>query len=172
MKKNLPCQRRGFTLMEVIVSLAIIITAIISIITLISFSISGIAANKSKIISFGLAQEGLEIVRNIRDNNWLSNKRLESNWRDGLLAGNYIVQYNSASLVTFSSVPLKLNSNGFYQYSSGTNTNFYRKIIISDVDANQFKTVVEVTWQEKGRSQITKAESRLYNWSKDEEIEE
>jgi len=170
MKKKqagLPAGRQGFTLMEVIISLAIIIVALISVISLISFSISGIVENKSKITAFGLAQEGLEIVRNIRDNNWLNHKRTISDWRDGLESGTYRVQYNSVSLLSFNSTPLKIDNNGFYGYS-GTPTNFYRKITISDIDNNQFKVVVEVSWNERGRNLAMTAESRIYNWLKEE----
>lgn len=168
MKKSLPRQRRGFTLMEVIVSLAIIITALISVITLISSGVSGIAFSKTKITAFGLAQEGLEIVRNVRDNNWINYKRTVSDWRDGLSAGNWCVQYNSQNLLAYSAVPLKTDSNGFYQYDSGNNTIFYRRIIISNINDNQFKVIARVTWQERGKTQTMEAESRLYNWMKEE----
>lgn len=161
--------KKAFTLMEVIISLAIITTALISIIALIVSSISGISANESKITAFGLAQEGLEIVRSIRDNNWLDYKRTAENWRDGLEAGIYRVQYNSPALLADSHIPLRIDGNGFYRYS-GILTKFYRKIIVSDVDGddNQFKVVVEVSWQEKGRDLTMTAESRLYNWLKEE----
>jgi len=159
--------KKGFTLMEVIVAIAIITVALISIISLISFSISGIVANGSKTTAFGLAQEGLEIVRSIRDNNWLDYKRTTADWRDGISAGDYRVQYNSASLLAYSYVPLRIDANGFYRYS-GALTKFYRKVTISNIDDNQFKVVVEVSWKEKSRNLNMIAESRLYNWLKEE----
>jgi len=140
---------------------------LISIISLISFSISGIVTNGSKTTAFGLAQEGLEIVRSIRDNNWLNYKRTSADWRDGLSAGDYRVQYNSTSLLSYSYTPLRIDVDGFYRYS-GIPTKFYRKITISDVDDNQFKVVAEVSWQEKGRNLQMTAESRLYNWLKED----
>jgi len=156
--------KKGFTLIEVIIAISIIVVGIISCIALISSSISGVTAGKSKIIAAGLAQEGVEIVRNIRDNNWTNYKRTIDTWRDGLNEGNWLVQHNNQSLIPYLSVQLKKDSNGFYQYDNGADMGFYRKINISYVGDNQIKVLSEVTWQEKGRNQSIQIENRLYNW--------
>jgi len=155
--------------MEVIVSVGIIMVVLVTVIGLITFSISGIRLNKSKTIAFGLAQEGLEIVKNICDNNWLSGKRSVSNWRDGLEEGDHLVQYDSGILMPFSSVPLKLDANGFYQYdsASGIETIFYRKINIQYIDDDQIKVTVQITWRELGKNQSLSSEVRFYNWLKE-----
>jgi len=168
-KKGLPAHWRGFSMIEVVIAVSIITTALIASLALITSSISSIQLNKTKIIATGLAQEGLEIVRNIRDNNWLDYKRSSINWLDGLSAGDYRVQYDSESLLAFSPTPLKIDSNGFYKYGdSGTNTPFYRKITIQIVDENQIKVTAVVSWTEKRRSEIVSAETRLYNWLRED----
>lgn len=167
-KKSLPAGRQGFTLMEVIVAVAIIITALIACISLITSSISSIKGNKLKIIATGLAQEGLEIVRNIRDNNWLNYKRKAEDWRDGLSAGDYLVEFNRESLLPFVSTPLRIKPNERYQYYEGDNTPFYRKITIQDIDTSQFKVIAEVSWQEGQRNNLVRAETRFYNWLEEE----
>lgn len=155
---------KSFTLMEVIISISIISTALVVSVALITFSLSGIRGGRSKIIAAGLAQEGIEIVRNIRDSNWISDKRSPSNWKDGLGAGYWRVQYNQAGLLSFSNTPLRIDTNGFYRYDSGSSTKFYRRISIEHIGSNQIKVVSEVTWQEQGRSQNLQLEDRLYNW--------
>jgi prepilin-type N-terminal cleavage/methylation domain-containing protein len=167
-------QKSGFTLIEVIISIAIVVIALISALSLITFSTTSIRINKSKIIAAGLVQEGLEIVKNIRDNNWLHNcpacdRRTTGTWRTGLNAGDSRVQYNLENLLSFSSVPLKIDSNGFYQYDSGSNTSFYRRINIYYIPGNddQIKVIAEVTWTEKGGIQSVSAETRYYNWLKE-----
>ena len=160
MKKNI----KGFTLMEVIIAIAVIITALITLIALISFVVSGLRPAEFRLIAVNLAQEGLEIVRNIRDSNWLSYKRAPENWRDGLSTGDYRAQYNQFALLSWADSFLKIDSNGFYQYDSGSDTSFKRKITIEHMGNNQIKAVSEITWQEKGKSYSVEAESRLYNW--------
>jgi type II secretory pathway pseudopilin PulG len=158
---------KGFTLLEILVAMGVIISVLTSALILITLSVSSTKTTRMKIIAISLSQEGLEIVRNIRDNNWLAGKRTPFNWRDGIGSDlgptNYRVQYDSSALLPFSTVPLKL-SNNFYQYASGENTLFYRKIIIERIGANQIKVVSEVTWTEGGRNNIISAETRLYNW--------
>lgn len=162
--KKQKIKNKGFTLMEVIIAVAIVTTALAVLIALVSFSVSGVGPGKSKLIAVNLSQEGIEIVRNIRDSNWLSYKRSPENWRDGLDADDYRVQYDELALLSFSDIPLKIDSEGFYQYDSGSNTPFYRKISLEHIGNNQIKVVSEVTWQEKGRTQSVQAEERLYNW--------
>jgi uncharacterized protein (TIGR02598 family) len=170
--KKIQNLKSGFTLMEVIVSIAIITTALIAAIGLISFSITSIRINKSKIIAAGLVQEGLEIVKNIRDNNWLHNcpacdRRTTATWRIGLDVGDWRVQYNLENLLFFDSVPLKIDSSGFYQYNNGSNTSFYRRVNIQYVSDDQIKVTAEVTWVERGSTQSVIAETRYYNWLKE-----
>lgn len=165
-------KNKAFTLIEVIISIAVILTALISAISLITFSTTGIRINKSKIIAVGLAQEGLEIVKNIRDNNWLHNcpacdRRTADTWRIGLEVGDWRIQHDTENLLSFSATPLKLDSSGFYQYGNGSSTPFYRRVNIQYIDDNQIKVVSEITWTEGG-NQTVSVEARYYNWLKEE----
>lgn len=150
--------------MEVIIAITVIVFALLALISLISSSVSGLKPGGPKLTAVNLAQEGLEIVRNIRDSNWLAGKRTPANWRDSLAEGDYRVQYDIAGLLVYSSDVFKIDANGFYQYASGSDTLFKRKITISHIGNNQIKAVAEVTWQEKSKSYNVEAESRLYNW--------
>lgn len=153
----------GFTLLEIIVAMGVIISILTSALVLITLSVNSTKTTRLKIIAISLSQEGLEIVRNIRDNNWLAGRRTALNWRQDMDPGDYRVQYNYSGLLAFSTTPLKIN-NGFYQYGSGDNTLFYRKITIEHIGNNQIRVISEITWSERGRNQIISAETRLYNW--------
>ncbi len=63
--------RDGFTLPEVIVAIAVLVLVIFSATNLVVSIIRTNAENIHAITAYGLAQEGLEAVRNIRDSNWL-----------------------------------------------------------------------------------------------------
>jgi type II secretory pathway pseudopilin PulG len=162
--KSLPVGRQGFTLMEVIISMGLIVTALVTCIALVTFSISSARSGKSKLIAVNLAQEGLEIVRNIRDSNWLAQKRTADTWRDGLGEGDWWVQYDSLGLLASGSDNLLIDDDGFYQYASGSYTPFRRTITITHIDGNRIKVEAEINWQERGKSYSYKVEDRLYNW--------
>jgi prepilin-type N-terminal cleavage/methylation domain-containing protein len=153
--------RQGFSIVEVLVAISVITIGITGAMNLINFTISSVTMSKSQTIAVNLTQEGMEVIRSIRDSNWLENVV----WDSGLGAGDYQVQYDNNSLLLLSGNPvLKIDSNGFYQYDSGTDTRFKRKMTISDVSANEIKVVSEVTWDERGKSYNTSVETRLYDW--------
>lgn len=63
--------RKGFSLPEVMVSIALLAGVVISSTNLLVSSTRSNNSNAERITAFYLAQEGVELVRNIRDSNWL-----------------------------------------------------------------------------------------------------
>lgn len=63
--------KKGFTLPEVLVSIAVIVMVVMAATNLLVASIRANAVNINTLVAYGLAQEGIEAVRNIRDSNWL-----------------------------------------------------------------------------------------------------
>lgn len=58
--------------MEIVFVLGIIIIAFVGILTLIIANIVGSDVSKTRIVASNLAREGIEVVRQIRDSNWLA----------------------------------------------------------------------------------------------------
>jgi len=85
MKKNVKKIRssRGFTLVEVIISIAILVMVIFASTSLLVSIIRSNANNMNTLIAYGLAQEGLEGVRNMRDSDWLLNANFQADLPDG-----------------------------------------------------------------------------------------
>jgi len=82
-------KRRGFTLLEVIIAIFILTVGAGASFALIQQTLLASSLIEFKIIAAYLAQEGIEIVRNIRDTNWLQEQRntdpaKSSPWDDGL----------------------------------------------------------------------------------------
>lgn len=150
--------------MEVIVAIGIISLVTGAVMFSISLSLSSASRTKNNLIAAGLAQEGLEIVRNIRDKDWHSGKAFGAS----LPNGSYRVDWNSQSLISFSDTFLKKDSNGLYNYSSGQDSIFKRKIIIENSVQNpptiEKVAKVEVSWSEKSGPKMIQAELRLFNW--------
>lgn len=158
--------------MEVIISVAIVVTALVASIALISFSISGISSNKNKLIAASLAQEGLEIVRNIRDSGWFQGYTgpvdpLGNDWKEIFGEQTYRVEYNTQQLLGAGDSTLYKDATGFYSHdNSGIATPFSRTITINYISGGdtQIRVVCNVVWEEKGRPRSITAETRLYNW--------
>lgn len=64
-------QRKGFTLIELIVTIGVLSLGILAVIALSGKSYGALSLQKNKLIGMNLAKEGIEIMRNIRDENWL-----------------------------------------------------------------------------------------------------
>lgn len=164
-RKNSDSMRnKGFTLIEVIVSMSIISFVSVGIMFSITLSLSSANRAKNNLIAANLAQEGLEIVRSIRDRDW----HLGSAFGTSLANGTYRVDWNSQSFISFSDVFLKKDSVGLYGYMTGPDTIFKRKIIIEDSVQNpaavEKVAKVEISWDEKGKPKLIQAEIRLFNW--------
>lgn len=76
----------GQGLIEALIAVSIILAAIISTLTLIISSINAGRVSIDKLIAASLAREGIEIVRNIRDGNWIDPSGVD--WSDGIIATN------------------------------------------------------------------------------------
>ena len=157
---------KSFTLLEVILAITILTTAAAGAFILIIQVISASAIVESKLIASYLAQEGIEIVKNIRDANWLQ----KNNWCENLDEGDWEADYTSSDLsISFGSgTYLYIDANGFYCYSPSSNqTKFKRKITISKevAEPDRLKVSVEVQWEDRGKThQHIIVQAYLYNW--------
>ncbi len=78
-------KKRGFTLPELLVAMSVIVLVIFASTNLVISIIRSNTDNINTMIAYGLAQEGLEGVRNMRDSNWLLGAQF-----DGQLKGTVI----------------------------------------------------------------------------------
>lgn len=164
-------QNRGFTLIELVIAIFILAVAIIGVYNAYSTVVVLTAGASSRLTAAYLVQEGIEIVRNMRDNNWLQGR-----WAEGLLGCEYGCEADYKTGTSSEVTPLRdyptggnylkiNNDNGFYSYdSTGSPTKFKRKIIITPQGADVLKIFVSVTWEEKDETFEIRAEEYLYNW--------
>lgn len=165
----------GISIVEVIVAILIITMGMVGVLSLVIQNIQAQYINKNILIASGLAQEGLELVRNVRDLNWLTPG---NDWNKYIASGvvnatiTYTIDYsgsinplvgslddNGARLYTNG-----VSGNGFYTHTETvTPTNFYRLMtVINHTDYLDVKCTIR--WQEGTENHDYTAETYLYNW--------
>lgn len=79
-------QAKGVTLLETVIAIGVILIGVVAMITLIIGSVRAGEATKQEVIGLNLAREGLEVVRGVRDDNWLKAEDGDAltNWDSGL----------------------------------------------------------------------------------------
>ena len=167
----------GFTLIEVIIAIFLIIVGMVGALIAIQNIFPSIRIVSSQLTAAYLTQEGIEIVRNIRDTNWLNNRDWNVYIFDTCILGcnssyvcNCQADYTSQSLSEFTGGYLKID-NGFYTYNSSPSaiqTPFVRKITVAsttDIDGRPRMDVeVSVSWRVGGKNYQASTTEYLYNW--------
>ena len=168
--------KNGFTLLEMIMAIFVITVGILGIMSLIQKAMVSTSISSSRLAAVYLAQEGIEIVRNTRDVNWLEVGILANSWDEGLTACGgigFIADYNHSygpdqidpTFPCYAGQPLNIDSDGFYGYSSGIQTKFKRKIIVTTASDPDIRNVsVEVSWQDRMMPYSLSVQENLYNW--------
>lgn len=161
-------QTKGFTIIELVITIFILSFAVVGIFAAFSVMATLTYDATDRLTAAYLGQEGIEIVRNIRDTNWLGMDALSGgSWTDGLTSSavnNNIncdtsspcqADYLSTQMAYMGDVYLRINSDGFYNYTDGTATKFKRDITITPLtDFGEkadhiIKVTVKVSWDQK-----------------------
>lgn len=84
----------GFTLIEVIATFGILVAGLVPLLVAIQLGIRAGTESSNRLIALYLAQEGIELVRNIRDANWASG----ASWDDEVSGdGDHYADYSLAT---------------------------------------------------------------------------
>lgn len=145
----------GFTLVELMVVVVVLSIGLIGAMNLVARTFIQARLISSKLVAAYLAQEGMEIVRNIRDTNWIQG----NDWDLGIGDGNQQADYNDQALTAYQNSFLKFD-NSFYTYDSGTDTKFKRKINIQK-SGDEISVTVTISWD----SHEIQAFEKIYNWN-------
>jgi len=160
----------GISIIEVVVAMMIIAMGMIGVLSLVIQNVESQYINKNVLIASGLAQEGLELVRNVRDLNWLTpgNTFNQSIVGDG----TFVIDYSGRNSINTAinsineaGAKLYVDSNGFYTHvsSGNTPTNFYRLITVVD-NTDYLDVKCTIRWKDGTQNHNYTAETYLYNW--------
>lgn len=166
---------QGFLILEAVISIFIVGTTMVTFMLVLATAFRQNINNRDYAIASGLAQEGVELIRNIRDNNWKENQTAFDGNGTFKFPSNGCYQYDFYSIASklsscsASLTKLKLGTsgqrNGLYQYSLGNSTKFSRKITISG-SADERNVTSEVFWRPAGGTSdvSVKVVDVLNNW--------
>jgi prepilin-type N-terminal cleavage/methylation domain-containing protein len=168
---NIFKKEKGFTLLEMLISIMIVTIGVLGIYTAVFRYTKNTQQERENLIASYLCQEGIEIVKNIRDSNWVGS----ATWNTGLTscgAGCEIDYDNNGGdgvtngLTAWSDPGNFLYidaTTGLYKYehiSTDIETPWTRKIIIDTGTTDVLKITVIVYW---GSNSMTVNED-IYNW--------
>jgi hypothetical protein len=171
--------KNSFTLLEAIFSITILILTIVGAFALVQLTLGFTPITQQKLIASYLVQEGIEIVKNIRDTNWIEGAQ---NWDNDIFCClappfncptlpcecNCQADYDTQTLSPYDGgdfLNIENHPSNKYGYGAGTPTKFKRKITVKmDTTTSTFQVLVEVKWEERGREHSVKGMENLYNW--------
>ena len=150
-------------MIEVLISISVISIGVLASYAVIEGFIPSIRQSSLRFTAAYLAQEGIEIVRNVRDENFLKDR----NWETGLPSGDWQADYTATKLDNhYNGDYLNIDNNGFYSYQAGSKTTpFKRKITINYDGSDKLNVSVEIYWRygKDIKGPITVQEV-LYKW--------
>ena len=105
----------GFTILETLVAIAILVLAITGPISLVASSIRSSGYARDSITAYYLAQEAVEFIRNTRDINSLNEGLTPTDWLDGVASGdNTVGHFDCLNDYGAKTNICSLNHNGSY----------------------------------------------------------
>lgn len=179
-------RQKGFTLLETLVGISVLIVAITATFSAAQSGLSSSIESRDQIAAFYLAQEAVEMVRNVRDENSL--ERINNSavyWLAGIAETPSDPCYFGSSCTvdavtnTFSTCPSGPGScgnlrqdtvatsptYGMYGHDSTWSlTNFNREISLSQNTADELNVAVTVEWTKGGVTKSFRISEIIRDW--------
>lgn len=166
MMKTIP----GFTLLETLVAVAVLLMALLGPFAIAQQSLRSAYYARDQVTAFYLAQEGIEFVRAVRDENYLSGNP----WLQGFDS----VCTNTPCIVDFTNFtyeacplgacpPVKVSpTGGLFNHASGESSPFTRQVMLTTSPTNPAISIVSVTisWKSAGVPRVFTLQERLFDW--------
>jgi prepilin-type N-terminal cleavage/methylation domain-containing protein len=168
-------KKNGFTLVETLVAISILMISIVGPMYSIYRALQATYISRDELAATGLAQEGAEYVRNVRDSNYLATLGgTATPWLQNLSNCQTINGCTVDTFTRYSSTPqacstvctpLYINVGGQYtQQVGGTKTHFTRTVTITNPTSIEAIVNVKVSWITNHVTYSVIVNEHLYNW--------
>lgn len=165
---------QGFTFVETLVAVSILLLAIVAPLSLAYQSLSASRIARNQVTAIYLAQEAVEYIRAARDGNTLSGL----SWLSGLSAcvvsgfsGGYgctidVVENDIVACSAEGCKELSYDDQTFvYGYASGEESGFTRTVIITESEIDREARVdVSVSWRDGSTLRSVSVDQHIFNW--------
>ena len=181
MNQNKKKKQKGFTLIETLVSIFILLLAITGPLTVAQNGLKASFLARDQIVAFYLAQDVIETIKHLRDNYALGLQQNMGHWLAGL--GNCkpvnvgipvvcTLDTSGNNVVTNSCQPGKCPQLGYdesigkFGYSAGSPSKYTRTIYVTEIESNrEAQIVVEIEWDSNffAKRHVVVQEN-IFNW--------
>lgn len=176
-------QNKGQSLIETLIAIGVIVVGLVGVMALVVGAIAAGRISKEVVTATNLGREGIEVVREIRDSNWMQ----EEGWTKGIIGGGD-VRYARASfdpkenqwkLESTTTTDLfdneyKLYFSDYYNHDQqGDETSYFRMIEIQKDIAEPDELVIKtyVGWVKQGKQKEIVLENVFSDWLTKREVE-
>lgn len=183
MTAKISTQSKGFTLLETMIAITVLLIGVVGPISVIGGSLHHIYYVRDQITAINLAQEAIEVVRQKRDTNFLNGSAWDTGFGSGDCTGGLlcIVDTNptptiyrclgSCTTANGKLLVYKDPTDGFsHQYLAlpvgVIPTMFSRRVDTTKTNANEYNVVVTVTWSTGNTQGIVTVSESVFRWAK------
>jgi len=170
----------GFTILETIIAVLIVGISISAIVVVAGGGAQKAIQSKDRLIAAYLAQEGVELVRNVRDTTFLvfeDELGIDTRWNS--FKTSMAPCFVSGCAVAFDrdgDLPVAVStsgggifllfdkSTGIYSYEAGDKTIFNRQVIMTELNPGTIEVTVIVDYKEGTQNRTYTTKEQLYNW--------
>lgn len=160
---------KAFTLIETLVAISVLIMALVGPLTIAEQSLRSAYYSRDQITAFYLAQEGIEYMRAVRDQNYL----VGLSWLTGISNCTNVNCYVDFPNFNHSACPndvcpalLVSTTDGLFNHQSGATSKFTRSVTLKTVPnaTNQMIVSVTISWVSGNIQRSFQLEERIFNW--------
>ncbi len=169
---------KGFTLIETLFAILIFSASLVSLMAIAGRGIAAANTAREQTVAHYLAQEGVEVVRNIRDTNFI-NSEWDDVFTNCINSSPCQIDYGNGSTVPVL-IDCPNNTDGCQVYNSFdayTNTvtpeptPYFRKIYVEagaldpiNGGVNEYRVVSKISWKSKGVDRLVTMQTILKKW--------
>lgn len=161
---------KGFTLIETLVAITILLVSIGGPLTIAQKGISSAVFARDQITAFYLAQEAIEYIRATRDSNKLADAAgTPTGWLAGLsdcVDGVCTIDTKTDEIAAcgIGGCSVLKHDGEFYTYSGGEDSTFTRSITIETISATEADIQVTINWQTASLTRAFTISEHILDW--------